>query len=108
MDRTELVKQFVLSEISDDYENVDQRIFPKVAAIGRRHGFNIERSDIVDSLITLVADGLAEAYILSSREPFSTRLDRMPAIDTPELDFKTYFLITKKGLGQLADGMSGQ
>jgi hypothetical protein len=103
MDRTEFLRQYVLSEISDDYENIDQIIFPAVAKIGNDHGFSIERSDIVNALKALVADGLADAYILSSHEPFSVRLDGMPTLDAPEVNFKTYFLITKKGLNCLVD-----
>jgi len=101
MDRTEFLRYFVLSEISDDYENIDQVIFPAVTRIGRDHGFDVERSDIIEALKALVAHGLADAYILSSREPFSVRLDSMPTLDAPEVDFKTYFLITKKGRNSL-------
>jgi hypothetical protein len=35
---------------------------------------------------------------LSGKEPFSTELPGMPAIDFIEEDFKTYFYITKKGM----------
>jgi hypothetical protein len=98
MDRSELIQRLVLSEISDDYESVDQIILRNVARDGAKLGLSIERSDIVDALRSLIEDGLAKAYLLSSREPYSTELPSMPALDVVEEDFKTYFYITKKGI----------
>ena len=37
-------------------------------------GIAVERDEIVRALGELIADGLAKAYLLSSREPFSTEL----------------------------------
>jgi hypothetical protein len=104
MNRSELVRLMVLNEISDDYENVDQIILPHVAQDGAKLGLTIERSEIVDAMAGLIKDGLAKAYLLSGREPFSTELQGMPAINLVEEDFKTYFYITKKGMDlQLRD-----
>jgi hypothetical protein len=36
MDRRELVRLFVLSDVCDDYENIDQIILPFVAENGAR------------------------------------------------------------------------
>jgi|SRR5271157_1791221 len=104
MDRREIVLRLVLNAICDDYENVDQVILREVAEYGSKCGLTIDRSEIVDALAKLIEDGLAKAYDLSVREPFSTELQGMPAIDLVEEDFKTYFYITKKGLDlKLAD-----
>ena len=52
----------------------------------------------------MIADGLAKAYLLSGKKPFSTELQGMPAINLVEEDFKTYFYITRKGMDlQLSD-----
>jgi hypothetical protein len=107
----------VLKAICDDYENVDQVIFRDVAGDGANLGLTIARSEIVDSLAELIADGLANAYLLSSGEPCSTELQGMPSLDVIEENFTTYFYITKKGMDLhmsdnmwwpfAADGVSG-
>jgi hypothetical protein len=96
MNRSELVRRLVLSRICDDYENVDQVILGEVAEDGAKCGLTIERSEIVDALTGLIEDGLAKAYLLSSTAP-ALELQGMPAIDDVEVDFKTYFYVTKKG-----------
>jgi len=104
MDRSELVRRLVLSEIADDYENVDQIILPSVAKLGVKLGLSIDRSEISDALRSLVGDGLAKAYLLSGKEPFSTEIQGLPALDVVEENFKTYFYITEKGNAfQLSD-----
>jgi hypothetical protein len=50
MNRAELVRLMVLNEICDDYENVDQIIFPQVARQAAKCGLAIERPEIVDAL----------------------------------------------------------
>ncbi len=87
-----------MNSICDGYENVDQRILPVVAKDCAEFGIAVERDEIVRALGELIADGLAKAYLLSSREPFSTELQGMPPLDVVEEDFKTYFSITKKGM----------
>lgn len=98
MSRSVLVRWVVLNEICDDYENVDQIIFPDVAECFARGGLTIERAEVVDALATLVADGFAKAYLLSCWEPHSTELLVMPPLDVVEEYFETYFYITKEGM----------
>jgi len=98
MNRTELVQLLVLREICDDYENVDQIIFPRVAKDAAKHGLAIERSEIVDALAGLVQDGLAKAYLLCSHQPYSTELQGMPPLDVIEENFETFFWATKRGI----------
>jgi len=97
MNRTGLIRRMVLNSICDDYENVDQVILPDVVRDSAKFGFTVERSDIVNALAGLVEDGLAKAYLLSSREP-EQALQGMPPLDVIEECFKTYFYITKKGM----------
>ncbi len=98
MNRSELIRLIVLNEICDDYENVDQRILPGAVKEGAECGLTIERSDVVSALAGLIEDGLAKAYLLSPREPYTTELQGIPSLDLIEEDFKTYFYITKKGM----------
>jgi hypothetical protein len=97
MTRSEFVRRLVLNEITDDYENVDQVILRWVVKTGAKCGLTIERSEVVDALSSLVADGLAEACIL---DPFlgKRQLPGMPPMDEVEEYFKTYFFATKKGM----------
>jgi hypothetical protein len=97
MNRVGLVRRLVLDEICDDYENVDQMILRDVTKLGAKLGLSIDRSEIVDALAHLIEEGLAKAYLLSSKEPCSTEILGMPALDVVEEDFKTYFYITQKG-----------
>ncbi len=99
MNTTELIQKMVLSEISDDYENVDQIILPVVARECAKLGIAVERSDVVGALAELVEDGLAKAYRLSSTTP-AIALQGMPTLDIVEEYFETYFYITKQGLDQ--------
>jgi len=100
MNKEKLISEIVLNEIADDYENIDQIIFPSVQKECARLGIQAERSDIVKALADLVEHGLAHAYRLSCREP-AKQLEGMPSVDIVEEDFTTYFYITRKGKDQL-------
>ena len=95
-ERAELVRRIVLNDISDDYENVDQTIFPNVAKQCAKLGFVVQRPQVVDALAGLIKDGLAKAFLLSGKEP-ARELQGMPPLEVVEEDFKTYFYITDKG-----------
>src|SRR5713226_3735150 len=84
MNRSELVRWLVLNEISDDYENVDQIILANVAKQGAKLRLAIDRSEIVDALAHLIEEGLAKAYLLCAKEPCSTEVPGMPALDVIE------------------------
>jgi hypothetical protein len=73
MTREEFVQRLVLDKICDDYENVDQTILVDVVKDGVECGMNIDRTEVVDALAVLIAEGLAKAYVLPSREPYSRR-----------------------------------
>ena len=88
----------VLNAMCDDYENVDQVILPEVARDCAKLGFSVERAEIVKTLAELVSNGLAKAYRLSGRKPFSTEFEGMPSLDIVEEYFETYFYPTKKGM----------
>src|SRR4051794_2334928 len=98
--RRELVRGFVLNALCDDFENIDQVILPDVAREGAKCGLTIDRFEVVDTLRSLVTDGLVKAYDLSAAaaDPFSTELPGMPPVDEIEDNFKTYFYITQAGM----------
>ena len=98
MDRREFVRLFVLSTICDDYENIDQIILPNALRDGARCSLRIDRVEVIEALGRLIEDGLAKAYILSGKEPFSREIVGMPDVSEIEEDFETYFLVTDKGM----------
>src|SRR5208282_1292762 len=63
MIRGDFVRRWVLTSISDDFENVDQVILREVAETGAKCGLTIDRSEVVQALADLIEDGLAKAYI---------------------------------------------
>jgi hypothetical protein len=97
MERSELIRRLVLNAICDDYENVDQIIFPQVSTDGAKLGLTIVRADVVDALATLISDGLAKAYVLTP-DTGSRDLPGMPPLHVVEELFETYFYITQKGM----------
>jgi hypothetical protein len=99
MERQKRIRRLVLRSISDDFENVDQTILREVTRGGSELGLTIERSDVLDALAWLIAEGLAKAYLLSpaGRDPFAGEVSGMPTVDAAEEDLQTYFYITQKG-----------
>jgi hypothetical protein len=97
MTRRELVRLIVLNSICEDYENVDQYILRDVAKEGASCGLTIERFEVVETLASLIEDGLAKAYLLSATEPIR-KIQGMPQLEAVEEFFETYFYITPKGM----------
>ncbi len=97
MTRSEFVRRLVLRSICEFGENVDQCILPDLVVDGAKCGLTIDRAEIVDTLAGLIEDGLARASFLSPWEP-ETEIQGMPPMDIVEVFFKTYFLITDKGM----------
>jgi hypothetical protein len=100
MMRSEFVQRLILNSMCDDFENVDQVILRDVAGVAAKCGLTVERPEVVENLRALVEAGLAKAYDLfrGIKDPFSGELQRMPPLDTPEEDFRTYFYPTQKGM----------
>jgi len=99
MIRRDFLRRLVLNSVCDDFENVDQVILRDIATAAAKCGLRVERSEVVDTLASLIADGLVKAYILPGPgpSPFSGELRGMPPVEVIEEDFRTYFYITKQG-----------
>ena len=80
MIRRDFLRRLVLNSVCDDFENVDQVILRDVATAAAKCGLRVERSEVVDTLASLIADGLVKAYILPGpgSSPFSGELRGMP------------------------------
>ena len=103
--RRDLVRMFVLDQISDDYECLHQ-ITKQVADLSSRCAFTIELDEILAALGDLISGGLARAYRFS---PKVEGIDGTPPIeeigspDAPGID-DVYFRVTEKGMQlQLSD-----
>jgi hypothetical protein len=98
MTRGEFIKWLVLNEVCDDFENMDQVILRRVAETGARCGLTVDRWEVVQALAELVDRGLVKAYDLRGvSDPFAGEIEGMPAVDTVEEDFRTYFYVTPEG-----------
>lgn len=92
MDRSELIRMFVLDAIADDDEELD-RISEHVFQLGVRCGVTIRMSDILDGLTGLIKSGLAKAFQFRGTVP-TDEIDGVPASYDSE---GLYFAITNKG-----------
>jgi len=103
MDRDSEVRMLVLNSMVDDFENLDQIIFPTVRSDGRLLGWEIERGEVVTHLAELVESGFVGAFRLASEPPHEIRLDRMPELQ-PDVDSKDiHFYPTAAGFQLHAD-----
>jgi hypothetical protein len=65
MHRSELVRRLFWTELSDDYQNLEQ-ITKQVASLSADCGMTIESSEVLEALGDLVRGDLAKAYRLSN------------------------------------------
>jgi hypothetical protein len=78
MTRAELISPFVLSEICDDYEDIEQ-ITKWTVESGSKCGLTISHDDIVQALRELIEMGHAKAWDLTRRvNPVTTEYPGMP------------------------------
>jgi len=93
MNRNDLKRLLVLTEIADDYEE-PEHIYENVAAEAKLCGMTIQPLEVMRILVELIEGGLARAYRLSGIAPAEL------IQGAPELDelHGYYFRITKKGL----------
>jgi hypothetical protein len=91
-DRYQLLKEWTLLAISDDYEDV-RRISQEVARRAGQVAVRINRGDVISALADLVNEGYAQAYLLSEQKG-------QPAIPVPFSESRLgelWFYVTEKG-----------
>jgi hypothetical protein len=98
MYRRELVRMFVLSVISDDYENLYQ-ITKQVGTCSSDCGLAFETNEILDALGDLIANDLAKAYRLSNTAEELHGMPPTEVIGSPNESSlgDVYFWVTEKG-----------
>jgi hypothetical protein len=92
MNRSELIRLFVLAEISDDYEEIEH-ISENVTKRARACGMSSQAKDVQAALAELLELGLAKAYLLSCTDPV-VEIQGVPPLDQFG---EYYFWITDKG-----------
>lgn len=88
----QIVKQYVLRAISDDYETFDQILHDVTAWVAKR-AEGVDRQIIIWALKELINGGYAEAYRLSSGPPGSADAVTFTEQSLDEL----WFYVTPKG-----------
>jgi hypothetical protein len=68
MSLMEMLSEFCLRAISDDYENF-AKVLTDVASWTKERGVKANSESILSALEALISDGYAQAYILSSDPP---------------------------------------
>jgi hypothetical protein len=77
IDRDEFLTECVISVASDDYESFEI-IFEQTRGLAMPKGINITEGEVAEAIERAIADGLAEAYILSPSKPHSVRAQYSP------------------------------
>ena len=94
MNPNELVRMFILNEISDDYENL-AGISQIVGKLCLQCEFVPDPSEILHALFDLIDAGLAKAYRVSATHSFEEMLGFPPRDEVK--GWRYGFLITRKG-----------
>jgi hypothetical protein len=94
MTRSDLLKMFVLNEISDEYLKVAE-ITKRVEDLGSACGMILEPNEIIRALGDLMQTKLARGYLLTPTSKPPKEIGRIPAPADME---KYYFRVTKKGM----------
>jgi len=105
MNRSELIRMFVLDAIADDYENLEQ-ITKHITRLSSDCGMAVTPSVVLQALDELIAAGLAKAYRLSNQIEEIGGMPPPDEIGSPNesLTDDAYFWVTEDGRRlQLAD-----
>jgi len=93
VNRSELIRMFVLNVISDDYEDLEM-ILEAVRNDGQRAGMAIGEPDVLAALTDLIRDGFATAYrLFPTKEPPQEISGVPPVADLT----KYHYWVTDKG-----------
>ena len=96
MNRSPLIRLFILNAIADDYEDLP-RILKEVSDLGGKSGVTIASAEILPELINLIETDLAKAYRLSPILP----VEEIDGVPPPGEIEGCYFWITAKGSAEL-------
>jgi hypothetical protein len=94
MTRDELVRRFVLNEITDDYEE-PQHIYESIAKYSPGCGLYISMQEVTEGIADLIRAGLARAYRLT---PTSRSAEEIEGVPTSDQMSNLYFCATPKGM----------
>jgi len=90
-EKAAFIKDCIITIISDDFESFEI-ITTQIKPLLLSKGMIATEEEVASILETVIGEGFAEAYVLSSREPHSTR-----AVYSPERIRELWYYATKKG-----------
>ena len=90
-DQEEFLMDCVISIVSDDFESFEI-IYEQTSRLAELKGVNLTEADVAKALERAIAEGLAEAYVLSPHEPHTQKI-RYAADQLHEL----WFYVTPSG-----------
>ncbi len=93
--RAIILRESVMNSIADDYENFD-RIIGWATEYISAQGLQSSREELLAILKQLIADGYAQAYLLSPKPPYSTPVP----FSTRDVD-NLWFCLTPSGLSAI-------
>ena len=67
------VKDCVITIMSDDYETFDT-VLVQTKKLAQARGVSVSEQEVAEALQAAIVDGFAEAYVLSSEEPYSQKV----------------------------------
>jgi hypothetical protein len=73
-DESELLKNRVISEVSDDYEKF-QMVLKRTKRQAASRGIKASETEVAKALERAISEGLISAYILSPFPPHSTKVE---------------------------------
>jgi hypothetical protein len=90
-DLNELLKEYVLRSVADDYEEFE-RILAEVTGWAAARGITVDPQGVLRALDELISEGYAQAYLLASTPPYST-----PVEHSAERVDDRWFYVTPRG-----------
>jgi hypothetical protein len=91
IDQNKFLMDCIVTVASDDYENFEI-IFDQTRRMAALKGITVNEGDVAKAVAEVIADGLAEAYLLSPQEPHSVK-----ARYSPERLHEFWFYVTPRG-----------
>ena len=97
MNRSELLRLFILDDIADDYEEIEH-ITGNVTALAQKCGLTVSSGEVREELMNLIDAGFAKAYRFTGRHlPEDIRGRPLPEELEETATGYVYFWITESG-----------
>jgi hypothetical protein len=72
-DKASFVRDCVITTVSDDFEDF-KIVFRETKRMAASRKLKVSKEDVAEAIRRLIAEGYAEAYVLSTRSPHSRKV----------------------------------